>query len=101
MIVGARCTNPKCDNAKNKTIFTDTTALTNAGLGGWNGPWKCPGCNEMMYTERRGTDKEDGQKKSPTKGYWHHVSKTASSTKPSRKKAPPKKTGKKYIGKKS
>ncbi len=74
---------------------------SNAGLGGWNGPWECPDCKEVMYTERRDTDKEDGQNKSPTRSYRHLVAKTESSAKPRRKKAPPKKPGKKYIGKKS
>ena len=102
MIVGARCTNSKCKNGKSKELFTNITDLTNRGLGGWNGPWKCPDCKEVMYTERRATDKaEDSQKKPPVKSQKHRVSTGTTPGKPRRKKLTKKNTSKKHIVKKS
>jgi hypothetical protein len=99
MIVGAYCKNPKCENGKNKTLFNNITDLVNRGLGGWNGPWECPDCHQEMATVREDTDKDDGQKRPPTKPHKRKVANTSSS-KSQRKKTPPKKkTGRKYIGK--
>lgn len=97
MIVGARCTNSKCDNAKGKTIF-NPTKLTESGLGPWNGPWECPDCGEEMYTERRDTGKAEG-KTTSGKTVRLRVASAPTTAKPRRKKAPPS-TGKRYIGRK-
>jgi len=97
MIVGARCTNRKCDSAKNKTIF-NPTKLTESGLGPWNGPWKCPDCGEEMYTERRDMGKAEG-KTTPGKTVRRRVASAPPTAKLRRKKALPK-TAKKYSGRK-
>lgn len=93
MIIGGRCTNPKCDNAKAGTIFPPTQ-LHKMKLGPMNGPWECPDCHQEMYTERRATDKpEDSQKKPPTKSQKRKVAHPGSSTLKHRgKKSTPKKT---------
>ena len=96
MIVGARCTNPKCKNSETKEIF-NPTGLTKRKLGSWNGPWKCPDCDEEMYTVRRDTGKAEG-KRTLGKTVRHRVS-APSNSKPRRKK-PPAKSGKKSIARK-
>ena len=38
---------PEVQNSETKEIF-NPTGLTKRKLGSWNGPWKCPDCDQEM-----------------------------------------------------